>query len=249
MWLLLPVVVLACRTTTGPAESTATAPRTPGAPITPGAPTTALPVTPVNELPAGFTLVTREMKDGARNFFSRFHVPRAVENEAFNAVVDAFVLQQVEAEQPDSGAAEPTSLEVWLIDFRANAELVQCLFRAQTYTQGAAHYNHGFLTLNYDVVDRKQVHFTDLIVFAEDRTPQGFCELVNRSEQGLEPDEAPQGGLTRQDLEKEPVFEVRDGKLVIYPNHCCAAEGKNHRIDSELIRTFLNPVIAKKFGL
>jgi hypothetical protein len=35
---------------------------------------------------------------------------------------------------------------------------------------------------------------------------------------------------------------------VIYPNHCCADEGKTHVVPLKLVQAFLDPAVAKKFG-
>jgi len=259
LMLLASAGFFACRTTGRPAESTAPAPGKPViAPVKPAAApvgaTTALPVTPINELPNHYTLVTRVEKDAARNYTATLMVPvaqgaLAADDQAFNAVIEAFVRQQVDAARPDAGTAEPTTLEVWLIGFNVSAGVIQMLFREQSYTQGAAHYNHSFLTLNYDVVGRKRVRFTDLVPFSGSQTKQGLCDLINRHEQGLDADEAPTGGLTPTELGPDLDFEVREGKLVIHPNHCCADEGKTHEVPLKLVQAFLDPAVAKKFGL
>ncbi|MBU1411189.1 hypothetical protein KKC22_06675 [Myxococcota bacterium] len=252
--LLLSVPLLACQGR-APAEPTSKVPVGPmtspvkpiAAPAVLGA-TTALPVTPVNELPNSHTLVTRVEKDAARNYTATMMVPRAVDDEAFNGVVDAFVRQQVEAAKPDAGTAGATTLEVWLIGFNVSAGVIQSLFREQTYTQGAAHYNHGFLTLHYDVVGRKRLLFTDLVPFTANQTKQGLCDVINRHEQGLDAGETPTGGLTPKELVPSLNFEVRDQKLVFYPNHCCADEGKIHEVPLPLVKAFLDPAVAGKFG-
>ena len=248
--LLLPLVAfLGCTTTGKPAQSTATAPKSGGPQESSRGVTTALPVTPLQELPAGYTLDTRVQKDAARNYTATLHVPRAVDDAAFNLVMDAFVRQQVEAEQPDADATEATTLEVWILEARVTGQVTQWLFRAQSYTEGAAHYNHGFLTLNYDAPGKKQVLFTDLFVFSKGPTAQAFCDLINRHEQGLEAGETPNGGLTPQELGAKLNFEVRDQKLVIYPNRCCADEGKTHGLDLSTVKAFLDPAVAGNFGL
>ena len=262
--LLLSVPLLACQGR-APAEPTSkvpvgpmTAPVKPviapvGPTTAPTGATTALPVTPVNELPNGYTLVTRVEKDAALNYAATLMVPvaqgaLAVDDEAFNAVIGAFIRQQVEAAKPDAGTAGATTLEVWLIGFNVSAGVIQSLFREQTFTQGAAHYNHGFLTLHYDVVGRKRLLFTDLVPFTANQTKQGLCDVINRHEQGLDAGETPTGGLTPKELVPSLNFEVRDQKLVIYPNHCCADEGKTHEVPLPLVKAFLDPAVAGKFG-
>jgi hypothetical protein len=256
-WLLLaPIAFWACRTTAKPDESTAPAAGkgrdTVTAPVKLTAPvgaTTALPVTPINELPSRYTLVTRLEKEAPRRYTATLQVPRAVDDENFNGVVEAFVRRQVEAARPDADAAGATTLEVWLIGFRETSGIIQLLFREQTYTEGAAHYNHGFSTLHYDVAGRARVRFTDLVLFSGSQTRQALCDLINRHEQGLDADESPAGGLTPDGLGPELDFEVRDGKLVIYPNHCCADEGRTHEVPLPLVQAFFDPAVARKFGL
>ncbi|PKN24942.1 MAG: hypothetical protein CVU65_10240 [Deltaproteobacteria bacterium HGW-Deltaproteobacteria-22] len=264
--LLAPLAFWACRTTAKPAESTSPAPGKAGAMTAPVGPmtapvkltapvgaTTALPVTPINELPNKYTLVTRVEKDAARHYTATLMVPvaqgaLAADDQAFNAVVDAFVRRQVEAARPDAGTAGATTLEVWLIGFNVSTGVIQSLFREQSYTEGAAHYNHGFLTLHYDVVGRQRVRFADLVLFSASQTKQALCDLINRHEQGLDAGETPVGGLTPDGLVPDLDFEVRGGNLVIYPNHCCADEGKTHVVPLKLVQAFLDPAVAKKFG-
>ncbi len=248
LWLLLaPVVLLACQSTAGPDQATAPAPGRHPAPAAVVGPTTALPVTPINELPSRYTLVTRVEKEAPRRYTATLQVPRAVEDENFNRVVEAFVRRRVEAARPDAAGAGATTLEVWLIGFRETSGVIQLLFREQTYTEGAAHYNHGFSTLHYDAAGRARVRFTDLVLFSASQTTQAFCDLINRHEQGLDAGETPTGGLTPDELVPDLDFEVRDGKLVIYPNHCCADEGKTHEVPLNLIKAFLDPAVARKF--
>ncbi|PKP21743.1 MAG: hypothetical protein CVU05_06090 [Bacteroidetes bacterium HGW-Bacteroidetes-21] len=200
--------------------------------------TTALPVSPLHILPAGYTLDSLTIIDSTCHFTSTMYFPHSTTNDELNKLIQDFVKQQIEAEKPDSETTDPTTFELWVTELRTDEKIATCKFQAQTYTQGAAHYNHSILCLNFKNNDKKRLLFTDLFKFSNKNSKQLFCDIINRYEMGLEDNETYTGGLSPEELTKELNFEILENQLIIYPNYCCADESKTYSVELKLIEEF-----------
>lgn len=103
--------------------------------------------------------------------------------------------------------------DIWVSDYSWNGDLVSFVFTEQDYYEGAAHYNHEYRTLNFDLKNNKIVKLTDLLIFKTGEA-QKFCDAFN-------PDYATDSKYRQVDLEGKDFtddrpFMVNGDEIVIY---------------------------------
>jgi hypothetical protein len=82
-------------------------------------------------------------------------------------------------------------------------------FRNQDYTLGAAHYNHGYFTLNINLAKRSLINGNELLRLYSEKDKTDFCEIANAT------DSHGCGVLATDDLEPGLQCYVTKGALVI----------------------------------
>lgn len=211
-------------------------------------PTTALPVEPLKILPTSFVLDSIFSEDTAFNYSTRIYFPKSNDDE-LNKSIKQFVEYQISKEKPENRTNDGTSLEIWVTNLKVSEHLIHCLFRQQSFTEGAAHFNHAYLTFNYDPLKKKVISFTDIFKFSKSKSKQSFCNKISGYVNGIDDSDGYNDGLTPQDIGNDLNYDVWNQLLVVYPNYCCAEEGKIFTCDLRLIQGYVNPTLGKDYGL
>lgn len=212
-------------------------------------PTTALPIEPLRIFPLSFTLDSIFKEDTVFNYSTKIYFPKSKDNVELNQLIKQFIEHQISIEKQKNITNNGTSFEMWITDLKVSTNLIHCLFRQQTFTQGAAHFNHAYSTLNYDPIKRKKVLFTDIFKFSKDQSKQSFCNKINGYINGIDDSDGYNDGLTPQDIDENLNYEVWKQQLIVYPNYCCANEHKIFTIELRLIQDYINPTFRKTYGL
>lgn len=96
-------------------------------------------------------------------------------NTRIRTIVDEYLLSY---KKPDDHFLT-VSAEIWLTEFEMTKDFVSVLFNHQDYYWGAAHYNHGYISLNYDLANETEIKLTDLLIFDDESDKQKFCDAIN----------------------------------------------------------------------
>lgn len=103
--------------------------------------------------------------------------------------------------------------EIWVSDYSWNGDLVSFVFTEQDYYEGAAHYNHGYLSLNYDLKKNKTIQLTDVILFKEGEA-QKFCDAFN-PDPSTSLDDC-QAVLEADDFKAERTFLINGDEIILF---------------------------------
>jgi hypothetical protein len=212
-------------------------------------PTTALPVKPLKALPSPFVIDSLVIADTALNYTAFVYFPTSKKDNAFNKSLKQYIYHEINLEKPENKTNNSTSFEMWLINLSVSETIIHALFRQQTYTEGSAHYNHSYLTFNYDPVLKKKIQFTDIFSFSKSKSKQSFCNALNGFVNGIDASDGNNDGLTPQEINKDLNFSVSNQHLIVYPNYCCANEAKIYTVNLSFINDYINPKSGKDFGL
>jgi len=212
-------------------------------------PTTALPLEPLKIFPTSFVPDSTFIEDTTFNFTSIVYFLKSNEDDELNKSMKQFIQHEVDLEKPENKTSDQSSFEMWVTNITISENLICILFRKQTFTEGAAHYNHEFLTFNYDIMKKKRILFTDVFKFSKSKSKQSFCNELNGYLNGMEASDGYRDGLTPKEIKKDLNYAVLDKQLIVYPNYCCADESKTFTVDLQLIKDYIDPVLAKDYGL
>lgn len=202
--------------------------------------TTALPVSPFRKLPAPFALDSIFIEDTALNYVSSIYFPIS-DDEKFNISLEQWIDAQIKAEKPEHKTDNLTTFDLWITDLKTSKNLLHILFRQQTFTEGAAHHNHSYLTFNYDLDSKKKVSFTDVFKFSSSKSKQSFCNKLNGYVNGIDDSDGYKEGLTPEKLNENLNYVISNGRLIVYPNYCCAEKDKTFSVDLSSIQGDINP--------
>lgn len=211
-------------------------------------PTTALPVEPLKILPASFVLDSIFSEDTTLNYSTTIYFPRSNDDE-LNKSIKQFVVLQTGLEKPESRTNDRTSLEMWVTNLKVSEHFIHCLFKKQSFTEGAAHSNQEYITFNYDPIKKKKISFTDIFKFSKSKSKESFCNKINGYVNGIDDSDGYNYGLKPLDIDNGLNYDIFDQLLTVYPNHCCAEEGKIFTCDLLLIQDYINSTIGKDYGL
>jgi hypothetical protein len=207
-------------------------------------PTTALPVKPLRVYAAPFRLDSVIIEDSVTHYAETHFFPSS------GGVYPAF---DAEVKKQASGAAAGTAPfpdedvdgyqnQVWVTFFSVKGSLVSVGFTWQGYTEGAAHFTHGYETFNDDLKRNVIVFFTDLFVFRNSSEKEEFCEQFSA--------DWSDGRPTPDDLDKGLKFTLSDSLFSVYfddfekgPSMCVA------EANWENVRKYLKAGVAERFGL
>jgi hypothetical protein len=217
--------------------------------ILPGSLSTALSIKPLKELPASFELDSILDEDTTYNYFTSIYFPKSNTNKSFNQLMAKFIQQQIGLEKPVKKAEDQCTFNMWLIKLVNSENLIQCIFREQSYTEGAAHYNHFYSTFYCDTIKQKRIFFTDIFKFPNRESKQLFCNKLNGYLNGYDDSDGYNDGLSVKNLNEDLQFDISSDKLIIYPNYCCAGEGTTYEIELIQIQEFIKPAVEKEYGL
>ena len=109
-----------------------------------------------------------------------------------------------------SGIAD-VEAELTASDFRYEHPYAGVLFTEQSYVFGAAHWNHGYLSLHFDSRTGKEIHLTDVLVFKPGEA-QKFCDAFNPDPTS----EIANVVLEASDFSAERPFMTTYGELYLY---------------------------------
>jgi hypothetical protein len=171
--------------------------------------TTALQVVPA-PLPPGFALDTLSVNDTAKNLYAFFHFP--VSNDPkLNAMIIALLKQNLNGyEDYHPGEFDQASVEAWISAFTKNGKFISMCFTDQSFSTGAAHYNHGYTALNYDTLKHQQIFLTDIFTLRTKQEKQAFCDSIQGtdvvSEELVMPD----------DLSEKTDFIIDQDNIIFY---------------------------------
>jgi hypothetical protein len=171
--------------------------------------TTALPVSPT-PLPPAFALDTLSVTDTAKHLYAFFHFPVS-SDEKMNAMIVKLMKENTKGyEDYHPGEFEEASVEAWISSFAVNGKMISMCFTDQSFSTGAAHFNHGYTCLNYDTVKQKQVFLTDIFYLRTEKEKQKFCDSI------LLPEINAAMRIETGDLKKETDFIIDKGNLIFF---------------------------------
>ena len=114
--------------------------------------TTALPVAPLRELPDGFYLDSISYEDTSINYYCNMYFLQSRTDKQFNEEILDFVHNMEKGEKPtEKNRPDQTLFMLWPTEVEVSKGNVTCTFTDQSFTEGAAHYNHGSTTCRYDL--------------------------------------------------------------------------------------------------
>lgn len=201
--------------------------------------TTAMPVKPV-PLMLPFHLDSLSIRDTSNYFFADLYFPvtNFAQDKLLNELVLKLVKSQTEGYGPGPRKEEETvSVDVWVSEMAMNKNLVSFCFTDQNFTQGAAHFNHGYSTLNYNTKTGKQVFLENIFRLNTKKQKEDFCAIVNPTEEGLGPNQ-----LETEDLKHDADFIIRNGNIIFYFDDYEKGPSMEQRIfDLKSFENFLLP--------
>lgn len=148
------------------------------------------------------------------NFTAYFPQSNLEQHQKLNKAVRDLVMdyyKKHEQTSKDESAIIPVDADIWISDYAWNLDLISFVFNEQDYYEGAAHYNHGFLSLCYDLKTNQEIKLTDFILFKPGEA-QKFCDAFNPDP----PTSIHQINLEGKDFSKDRAFMADDGELVLY---------------------------------
>ncbi len=207
-------------------------------------PTTALPIIPLKFLPTSFALDSIISVDTTFNYFTTLYFPKSNHDDALNKSIQEFIQQQVNLEKPEEKTNDNTSFDMWITEIKISEHLIHCLFMEQSFTEGSAHFNHGYSTLNYDLIKKKKILFTDLFTLSSKKDKQTFCDVINESNDGNS------DFLTPKDLNNNLDYEIiKDGLTLYFDDFEKAPSMTTIGIDLAKIQKFIDPTLGKDYSL
>lgn len=146
--------------------------------------TTALPVAPFHP-PFPFGLSNISYHDSAHYLDVLLYIPYSMDqsHQGLNAAINDLFEKELKGyrvakeELPADVDMYPHYIiyESWLTYIERKGDIVSMCFAAQSFTWGAAHYNHHYLTLNYDLRKQKPISFNDVFELASEEEKLEFC--------------------------------------------------------------------------
>lgn len=115
--------------------------------------TTAEEVAPLREFPNGFELDSMIRSETDEVLFTQtIYFLKSKSSPKFNDAMKKFVDKLVLSERPtqkNRSLSEQTSFDLWITKMEIKSDVVTCLFRSQSFTEGAAHYNQSDETFEF----------------------------------------------------------------------------------------------------
>ncbi len=109
--------------------------------------TTAEEVSPLRQFPNGFELDSMLRSETNKVLFTQtIYFPKSKSSQKFNDAMKNFVDKLVLSERPTQKNQllnEQTTFDLWITKMELKDDVATCIFRAQSFTEGAAHYNQS----------------------------------------------------------------------------------------------------------
>jgi hypothetical protein len=187
--------------------------------------TTALDVVPLARYPVLFRLDSDAVDEPRHAFSAQLYFPSAVCKkdkammQAMRKVFDRLISDHrpdvtINPDSLQDYYNNATSLEVWVTGFRLSPRLISITFTYQSYTWGAAHYNHGQLSFNYDRIRKKQFRLSDIFKVNATADKVNFCKAAYGDRWPETEVEYGYQTIQPEDLENETDFTCTDSALV-----------------------------------
>ncbi|MBL7909886.1 MAG: hypothetical protein JNJ41_02380 [Bacteroidia bacterium] len=199
-------------------------------------------------LPPNFTLDSLSFQDEKSNCSVIMYFPKS-NNTKVNESISKFLQKQYNINKPSNGEAEKSNYQISILRLSIQSQLMHCLFLRNTFTSGAAHSNNEALCWNYDTLQNKTISFSEIINFSKKNNKQAFCNKLNGYKNGIDSTDGYKDGLKPTDLTENLNYAIYNNELIIYPNYCCANEGKHFDINLKEIQHFINPIAGKYYKL
>jgi len=189
--------------------------------------TTAMDFVPYDRFPDPFYLDSIEYRDSATYVN---HESKLV-TVAFNLSGD--LPQSNDPEHKKFNTAIRKKVDAYLLDFKdgeflgttyitagitatgfkydTSEKVVSIWFMDQCFSEGAAHFNHGYTTFNYDMKENKEILLTDLLLFKNEDEKQKFCDAFNPY-----PENTSVVKLETSDLSPDQDFEIESDGIQLY---------------------------------
>lgn len=108
---------------------------------------TAEEVAPLRQFPNGFELDSMLKSETNEVLFTQtIYFPKSKSSQKFNDAMKKFVEKLVLSERPNQknqSLNEQTTFDLWVTKMELKGDVATCIFRAQSFTEGAAHYNQS----------------------------------------------------------------------------------------------------------
>lgn len=115
--------------------------------------TTAEEVAPLRQFPNGFELDSMLKSETNEVLFTQtIYFPKSKSSQKFNDAMKKFVEKLVLSERPtqkNQSLSEQTTFDLWITKLELKGDVATCLFRSQSFTEGAAHYNQSDETFEF----------------------------------------------------------------------------------------------------
>jgi hypothetical protein len=172
-------------------------------------PTTALEAKPA-ALPPGFLLDTLSYNDTAKHLHAFYHYP-VTPGPNFNAAVTTLLMEYTSGyEDYHPKEYESATVEAWVSSFAVTGKLISMVFTDQSFSTGAAHFNHGYTSLNYDTLRQKEIFLTDIFTLETEKQKQNFCDSI------LSPEINTDLRIEPADIRKNTDFLIEKGNLIFF---------------------------------
>jgi hypothetical protein len=161
------------------------------------------------------------------------------QHRKFNAAIKELIDEFYAAYEPgDTSSYTYMSAAMWVSDFSITRDIATTEFLYQSYYQGAAHYNHGFEALNYDLTLGKKITLTDILQFENDQQKQLFLDAYN-PDPSISPDQV---WLEPGDFSDDRNFLIeQEGIRLLFDDYEKGPSMTTHMIPYFKIRGYVNP--------
>jgi hypothetical protein len=180
--------------------------------------TTALEAQSFTDLPYPFRLSYCSLDDTANALSASTDLPYSLDpsHDKLNAAISSLLNREIDGYRTERTRSlltekfDHTSFEGWLTHLARRQQVASMCFLTQSYTEGAAHFNHYYLTLNYDLKNERSLLFTDIFNVSSEKEKQEFCYAIY----GNDNYEFIMDGLVPADLNSDTKFYFRDDVIV-----------------------------------
>lgn len=151
--------------------------------------TTALPINPIKNLPETFKLDSIFIRDDKNGIFATIFFPNSIDrkysslntlvSKTFQSIIDKYYsgeIEYIEYYGQDS-IIQSESFDSWISSFYKTNQLVSMCFVQQSYSLGAAHYIHGYITFNYDFIKDKAIPSTNFFLITPNNRNKFYTKL------------------------------------------------------------------------
>jgi hypothetical protein len=211
--------------------------------------TTALEPSLVTDLPFPFRMHFQSENDTFYNLSYSVRYPYSLDqtHQELNAAIAGTIGGEINeckvppAEQPDyvDMIDHYVVFEGWPVSFDRRHKVVSICFLTQSYYWGAAHYNHYYTALNYDLQKERPLKFSDVFRIKTEKEKLEFCYAVHGGEEKYQ---FVSKGLRPEHLNEQAKFYFKDKRLVFcFSDYELGPSITEIPVMIEDVKRFLNP--------